>query len=128
MSTHEEVLQADEARRAALLANDVHALGLCLAPEYVMVHSSARVESRTSMFETLRAGGLVYESIDVSESMVDALSTDIALQTSVVRQKVLVRGAAIELHVRAISIWVRRQGNWLLRFYQTTPVLPPAGR
>lgn len=127
MKTQEEVLRADEARRAALLASDVHALGLCLAPEYVMVHSSARVESRASMLDAFRAGGLVYQAIDVPESTVDALSPDIALQSSVVHQTVLVRGAVIELHVRAISIWVRRQGLWLLRFYQTTPLLPPAG-
>ena len=127
MSIQEEVIKADEVRRAALLVGDVQALGRCLAPAYVMVHSSGRIESRESLLAAFSAGGLVYQVIDVPESTVDMLSPEIALQSSVVHQTVLVRGAAIELHVRAASIWARQQGIWLLRFYQTTPLIPPAG-
>jgi hypothetical protein len=109
------------------LNGDLDALELYLAPNYSMVHSSARAESRESMLEGLRGGGLIYQEIDVSESTVDELNPDVALQSSVVRQTVLVHGSPIKLHVRAVSIWIRCQGQWLLRFYQTTPVLvPPA--
>jgi hypothetical protein len=127
MSTQEEVLQADEARRAALLTSDAHALERCLASDYVMVHTSGRVESRASMLAAVRAGALDYRAIEVSESSIDELGPDLALQSSVVRQLVFVRGAAIELHVRPVSIWMRREGHWVLRFYQSTTIAPVVG-
>lgn len=111
---------AENARCAAMLANDLPALEGLLDPRLHFSHANGAVDDRKQYLAKLSGGRIVYLSIDWSEITTVDLG-DTALLTGRMTSKVTVEGVAKTLDNRVLSVW-GWTGVWRLIAFQSTPL------
>jgi len=116
------VLEAEKRRCAAMLGGDLEALGAVLDAELHFSHATGAVDDKKAYLEKMAAGRIEYLAIDWSDEAVHALGSDAALLTGRMTSQVNVEGAAKRLDNRVLAAWVRTQGAWRLRAFQSTPL------
>ena len=113
------VLAAEDARFAAMVAGDDEAMRRAFSPDLAYVHSTGRVESRDQLIETIRSGRLRYEAVEPLERDVGFPDSG----TAVVRGRAHVRARAgdapVDMHLRYLAVYVREEGAWRLRDWQS---------
>ena len=126
---HQAVLEADAGRRQALLDASAETLAPYLHDDFVQIHATGVLDSRASLLAKVAGGALVYQSIEVPQSVVHLLADGVALQVSEVLQTVVIAGAPKLVHVRVAAVWLQVEGAWRLRSYQgSTMAAPTPGR
>ena len=126
---HQAVLEADASRRQALLDASAETLAPYLHDDFVQIHATGVLDSRASLLAKVAGGALVYQSIEVPQSVVHLLADGVALQVSEVLQTVVIAGAPKLVHVRVAAVWLQVEGAWRLRSYQgSTMAAPTPGR
>ena len=92
-----------------------------IAPEFVEFGQSGRVWDRDAIVDLLVTAGHPSVPLALEGAAVDRLADDVALVT----YRIVAPGHPT---TNRSSVWVRRQGRWLLRFHQGTRVTDaPAG-
>jgi ketosteroid isomerase-like protein len=119
----EEVQQAERQRFAALIAQDVAALDPMLGDELHYCHSTGRVENKQQFLETVRSGGIRYESIDVHEFQA-RLYGELAIGTGYITVQGKLGGQPVTLELRYTDVYAWRSGRWQLINWQSTRVAP----
>lgn len=121
MSTDHPVLQAEEKRRQALLANDTASLSEIMAPSLVYVHSTGGRDSRPSYIESLTSGTLRYLEVHFSQLQAHPLSDDAVVVTGRMKAAIIRFGQAREVNSHFMTVWARdAQGHWRLHAHQGT--------
>lgn len=115
----QELLKADESRRAALVSADLALLDSCLSDDLVLVHTSGALDSKRSLMDKVENGTLCYKSFEHLENSAYVHGT-IGVQTTLSQLLVEVGGASKEMRCRTIAVWVVEHGRWVMRQYQTT--------
>jgi ketosteroid isomerase-like protein len=109
-----------EARRyQAMTDADVAALGELLSPDLVYTHSDASSDSKQSYLDRLASGYFDYGPMDHPETSV-VVHGDCALVVGDMRGEVRISGQVRVLNSRALAVWVREDGRWLLLGFQPT--------
>lgn len=122
----DDVLAAEQARRAALLAGDAAKLGALLSDDLRYVHSSGKLESKSDVLAGFTSGKVAYERFDLSGLDVRVITPDVALVTGTIEQRKLTNGKWNDLKLLFQSVWRRESGAWRQVAIQT--VQPPAPR
>jgi len=120
-----ELLVADDARYAAMIAGDLAALQQMLAEELLYCHSSGQVDTRASYLSTLASGAVKYLEAQRFDEIVHPIGA-VAIMCGMHRLRVLVGGQERVLHNRFTTTWLQREGRWLLLSWASTPVPAPA--
>jgi hypothetical protein len=117
------LLQAEAARQAALLNDDLDALEARLHEELVFTHTTGRVDSKSSWMTSRRANVLRYVRLDPSDVKV-LVCRDGGVLTCLMDMAMqrVATGELIELNVRLTQAWVLSNGIWKLAAYQATRV------
>lgn len=116
------VKAAEQARCAAMLANDAVGLDAVLDPRLAFHHSNGAVDDKPAFLAKMAAGRIRYVSIDWSEDAVVPLGADAALQTGRMLTVVRVEGQEKRLDNRVLEGWARAGDAWRLVAFQSTPI------
>lgn len=119
-----EIMACEQARCAALLDRDVAALSNLLSDRLVFTHANALSEGKDAIVAKMKAGSLVYRSLDVTDQQVIDLG-DTALLLSRLTALVTVGATDKRIDNRTLSVWTREEGHWRLISYHPTPIRSP---
>ena len=116
------VLQGEDARRQALVANDVDALRTLLADDLVYVHSTGGRDTRDSYIAKLQGGALRYLEVAFTDLQVSP-RPQAAVVTGRMSAVILKDGERKSVSSLFMTVWMpNAQGRWQLRAHQGTPV------
>ncbi len=113
------VLNAEDARFAAMIAGDAAAMRRALAEDLEYVHSTAVVEGREGLIESITSGRTRYSAVTGLERQVVMLSPETALVRGTGRFKVFAGTTPLDLKLRYLAVYGREEGTWRLRSWQS---------
>lgn len=122
--TAAEVLAADDARYAAMIAQDYEALGRLLADDLLYTHSTAVTDTKAEYLAALRGGKYRYKSARREGTSV-RVHDRIAIVNGRSFLEVDVDGVPRSLANVFVNVWVRTPAGWQMTAWQSTP-LPKA--
>jgi hypothetical protein len=114
-------IQAEQARIAALTADDHAALDRLLAPEMIYTHSNAVVDDKTQFIASLTSGRLKYKSIEHSDQKARVYG-DAVLLTNLTRVQSVSEGQDIRVTLRTTILYVKKDGQWQFVAWHSTLV------
>jgi hypothetical protein len=106
-----ELERIEKATSAALIANDVKALGQMFAAEWRVVGADASVLTREQMFKALETGALKFESYEIGELDV-RIYGDAAVVIGVGKPSVVWKGEKFNSRERFTDVFIRKDGRW----------------
>jgi ketosteroid isomerase-like protein len=121
MSEHDDLLAADRARRAAMIAADVPALAALLADDLIWTHSSGKIDDKAALLATIESGAVVYQVLEVEGTQVRQRGDVFVLQGTL-RGRVSKDGAERPLNNRFLSVWQRGPGGFEMLAWQSTGI------
>jgi hypothetical protein len=113
---------AEQARCAAMLANDGAALEALLDDRLQFHHASGTVDDKPAYIAKIGGGRIRYSGIAWAEERVTALAPDVALLTGKMVTDVQVDGVDKRLNNRVITVWHHSDGGWCMVAFQSTPM------
>ena len=119
-----EILDADERRRAALIAGDIALLDRLLSDDLIHVHASGHACGKAEYFRDLKTW-FAFLAIERSNLAVRFLG-DAALLTGGMVHRVRLHdsGKIIVMDAFGSQIWVPSADGWQQVFYQATEIKP----
>ena len=120
----EQVLRAEEARQAALIAGDLVALDRLLADDLEHVHAGGNADTKEQYFALL---GAMISMVKIERwDLKVALYGTVAIMTGGMRHVVRLKatGETVTMDAFGTQIWVETNGTWRLRLYQATEIKP----
>ena len=115
------VLERQHARFAAAMAQDTAALEQMLADELRYCHTTGAVDTKTTLLDTVRTGRIRW--LDMHPSGMEArVYGDVGIVAGEIRQTMTVSGREdpIDLRIRTIDVYVKRDGRWQLTEFQAS--------
>jgi ketosteroid isomerase-like protein len=114
-----EVLAAEDARFAAMVAADPEAMRRWFADDVSYVHSTGEVANRAQLIDALVSGRLRYLAIEPSERRVSFPGTDVAIVQGLARFQARAGPQAVDFPGRYLAVYRRAQGGWRLQAWQS---------
>lgn len=115
----QKIIELDRQRMAAMGAGDVAALNRLLADDLIYVHSSARMDSKSSLIGAMESGATVYTAVEPTEVVAQDLGDAVVL-TGVAAIRVTSGGNAMSFRVRFLDVYANRGGEWRMVTWQST--------
>lgn len=115
------LIKADDQRCRAMLAHDLDALAALLADDVVYTHSSAVVENKQQYLATLREGRTRYLDVRRQNAHI-RLYGPVAVMHGRVIMKIDTEGGQKDLNNLFQSVWIERDGRWLLASWASTVI------
>lgn len=125
--TAQDVMAADAARSAALIAADRAVLDATVATQLRYVHGNGLLQDRAAYLQAAVGGAMRYRSITPLDQQVRPLASGVALLTGSNRVAVTLDGKPLQLDVLYTAVYVQEAGVWKLTAWQSTPA-PPAAK
>jgi Domain of unknown function (DUF4440) len=113
---------AEQARCAAMLANDNAALAALLDPRLQFHHATGAVDDKQAYMAKMAAGRIQYIAINWSEENIIALGDGAAVLTGRMNTDVRVEGIDKALANRVTTVWSLNDGDWQIVAFQSTPM------
>ena len=126
--TTQEVLAAEDARFAAMIAGDTAALARILADDLTYVHSSGRVETKDEYLKAVGSQSLRYLAFVPSERRVTLVDASAAIIMGRANVRAVLAGQEQAFDLRYIGVYSRSAAGWQLRGWQTTRIAAPSGK
>lgn len=118
-----EVTSAEEQRFKAMTGKDTIALARLLSPELLYVHSNGIKESKPDFIRSVGTGKMVYGEITREEpTLISRWSKKTASVNGQIHVKGVVNGNQFDIHLKYLSVYVKRKGKWELVRWQSAKV------
>jgi len=119
----QEVRQALEKYRAALVQRDLAALGNIWADDYTFINGQGNLATKAQRLNNLKSGATSLGSIDTHDpEMKVRVDGSTAIVTSVVKLKGQYSGKATDGAFRSMLVWTKEGDTWRLVANQLTPM------
>jgi uncharacterized protein (TIGR02246 family) len=118
-TAEDAVRAADAARIKAFTSADRTALGSLLGEDLTYTHSSGLLDSKAGIIDAITSGKTQYHSL-VTEDVTVRLYGDVAVLTGRAAVNVTNNGQLLDLKLRFISVYVKRDGRWQFVAWQST--------
>ena len=118
-SVQEELLKVERDFAAAVLSNDVDAIGKFLTDDWAIVDADGGVIDRARFLSVIKSGTLVHEEMELDDLAVRA-NGDSAVVTTITSTKGTFAGQHFTTQERATDFFVKRDGRWKCAFSQLT--------
>ena len=105
----------------ALLHQDWDSLAELYADDYTLVRSNGTALTKEEVLTDLRAGDLVFKSIELMNEHVRLVGS-VAILTGESRTIAERDGVASESHFRLVAIYVEREADLRLLYFQSTDI------
>ncbi|MEV6338849.1 nuclear transport factor 2 family protein [Nocardia vinacea] len=122
MDFDEKVMELDRARRAAMVEADLAALERLLSDELVLVHASARADTKETFLSAVRVGAVKYLSVDVRDEFCRRLGDVAAVLGGISLVSGEVDGVFRNLINRYSIVWHLSEKGWQVVHWQSTAV------
>jgi len=119
-SSEQEVRQAIEKYRTALLRRDVPSLDQIWTDDYFFVNASGEMLTKAQRLANLKSGATTLESINEEEDLKVRIHQNTAVATSHVTIKGQYSGQPTSGQYRSIHVWVKSPAGWQLVANQLT--------
>jgi ketosteroid isomerase-like protein len=103
----EEILKMEKARTDAILAADGPAMQKLFDDELVYIHSSGRLDTKTSYIENLVTGKAAYKAFAFSNVKVRVYG-----DCAIVSGDAIVDATKSRLDLRFTNVWSKSSGTW----------------
>lgn len=120
-----EVLQADDARIAAMRAADRAALEAVFADDLHYAHSNGVVDTKASFLQVLTSGTTKYLAIEPEQRQVKLVAPGVALVSGRARIQAESKGTQMDAVLSYLAVWRLENGTWRFLAWQSCR-LPPA--
>ncbi len=120
--THElpdGLVAADDARYAAMMANDAKALAPFLADPLVYTHSDGQTDDKTAYLAQIDDGRLQYRRF-VRQDLTCLLLGEQALLRGELQLEARFKGHDASLRIHYLAAWTRHNGTWQLVAWAST--------
>ena len=120
-SAERAVLELQQQRFAAAMAQDTAALEPMLADELRYCHTTGAVDTKATLLDTVRTGRIRW--LDMHPSGMEArVYGDVGIVAGEIRQTITVSGREdhVDLRIRTIDVYVKRDGRWQLTEFQAS--------
>jgi hypothetical protein len=117
------LLALQQERFAAAISQDVSALEQMVAEEVRYCHTTGAVDTKSSYLTMVRTGSIDWLEVN-PKGMEARIYGDVGIIAGEVHQKITVGGRAepIDMHIRTIDVYVKRDGRWQLTEFQASNV------
>ena len=115
----EELLKVERDFAAAVLSNDVDAIGKFLTDDWAIVDADGGVIDKGHFLSVIKSGTLVHEEMELDDMTVRAYG-DSAVVTTITSAKGNFAGQKFTTRERATDFFVKRDGRWQCVFSQLT--------
>jgi hypothetical protein len=115
------VAQAVEKLRLAMIDGNGHDLEKIVSDKLSYGHSSGVIDNKKEFVEKLVSGKSDFVSIELSEQTV-TISQKTAVVRHILNAKTNDNGKPGEVHLRALLIWQKQHGNWILLARQAVKI------
>jgi ketosteroid isomerase-like protein len=122
--SEQEVRQAIEKYRTALLHRDIPALERIWADDYVFVNASGEILTKAQRLENAKSGSTTLDSINEEETITVRVYQNSAVATSRVTIKGQYSGQPTNGQYRSTHVWVKGPAGWQLVSNQLTTLAP----
>jgi ketosteroid isomerase-like protein len=119
--TTAQISDLEDRRYTAMVDADLDTLDDLLSDDVIYTHSDASVDTKASYLDTLRAGSLVYLTLEHTTDLV-LIRPGVAVVAGTMSGSIRRNGAAKTLNSRAVAVWVSEDGRWRLAAFQPTPI------
>lgn len=110
---------ADDARYAAMLANDIRALDRMLSRQLVYTHSDGQTDTKEAYLDQLREGQLRYRACARKGLSFLPLGEQ-ALVRGELRLEAHFKGREASIRIHFLAVWARCEGAWQLVAWAST--------
>lgn len=115
----QKVIDLDRQRMVAMAEKDVATLNKLLADDLIYTHSSARMDTKSSLIGAMQSGATVYTSVEPSEVVAQDLGDAVVL-TGVAAISVNAGGKPNSFKVRFTDVYAQKSGQWQMVTWQST--------
>lgn len=120
---NDRIMDLEERRYAAMLANDADMLAPLLDDEVTYIHSSAVSDSKQAYLNSIREGRLVYHAFRREYAAVVPMTAANFLVTGRIGIDITLNAKPYKLDNLFVAVWwARTQDAWRLISWQSTPV------
>jgi ketosteroid isomerase-like protein len=123
-AAEQEVLQAIEKYRSAILNRDTAALEQIWADHYTFVNGAGEVLSKPQRLQNIKTGATSLESVTQGADVKVRTYRDTAVVTSRVTIKGQYSGKEASGQYRSMLVWLKGPSGWQLIANQLTPLAP----
>ena len=120
-SAVEQILKIDDARRLAMLHNDVRALKRLLADDVTIFWGDGSADTKSGTLAALRSHALSYDRLEYEGTHV-RLYGSVAVVTGLAIIRYHAEGHVIDSHCNVTRVYAQQQGEWRLVASQTTRI------
>ncbi len=103
----------------AMAKKDIATLDELIAEDLIYAHSTARLDTKTSLIDNMLSGKTVYTSVEPSKVVAQDFGDTVVL-TGECQIKVNANGTANAFGVRFTDVYARRNGKWQMVTWQST--------
>jgi hypothetical protein len=118
------LLEAEEARRQAMVDSNTQKLDTLMADSMVYVHSSGITDNKPAYLHLLSSGTVTYETV-VFDKLNIQLIGQVGLITGTMKASLMRAGTRKQIATAYMAVWEHTGGDWLLHAVQAT-TLPAA--
>jgi Domain of unknown function (DUF4440) len=122
--TKASLLEAEEARRQAMLDSNTQKLSALMADSVVYVHSSGISDNKAAYLQLLSSGTVTYETVAFDGLNIQLIGS-VGLITGTMRATLMRAGTRKQIATAYLAVWEHVGGDWLLHAVQATS-LPAA--
>ena len=115
----ETIIELDRKRMTAMAQKDIATLNELIADDLIYTHSSARLDTKTSLIGNMESGSTVYTSVVPSDVKAQDLGDTVVL-TGSCKISVNAGGRPNSFGVRFTDVYARRNGRWQMVAWQST--------
>ncbi len=121
MDHRSKLLDADRARRQAMINADGDTLDLVLADDLTWTHSSGVTESKAEFIKAITERSVVYESLEIEQDQVRKAGT-VLVHNGVLSGTASRNGEAKSLYAKFLAVWRVEEPMQLLAWQSTNIV------
>jgi ketosteroid isomerase-like protein len=120
MSSEKDVLELEDRRFSAMVAEDFKSLDALVHDELVYTHSSSLVDTKVSWLESMRLRKTRYRKVACSNRKVRVFG-DVALITGSADIEAEIAGQPKSLKLVFLNAWAKTPQGWRFVAWQSTP-------
>jgi hypothetical protein len=113
------LLEAEEARRQAMVDNNVQKLDMLMADSLTYVHSSGITDNKQAYLLLLSSGTVTYETVSF-DNLTIKLIGQVGLVTGTMKAGLMRGGNRKQIATAYLAVWESIDGQWLLHAVQAT--------
>ena len=117
----DDVRAADLRRVSALINGDRTTLDAVLDETLTYGHADGRVQTKAELLAALSSGSVTYHSYDGPPPLV-RMHGELALLSGVAELQASARGMRVQLSLRYLAVYARRESAWKLVAYQSAQI------